>query len=267
MTSTHVLDLFKLTNKSALVTGGAKGLGTEINEGLLEAEVKTLFFCGRGRHGSLVTEQERLSELFPQARVFGLQCDVSEESQVQELVQQIKSKVKNIDILVNNAGVTWNAPTLDQTFSTWHRVIDTNLTGLFLITREVANELMILAGGGTIINISSILAFRGVDVGSQIGYSASKAAVLGLTRQLAIEWSKWKIRVNAIAPSFIEGDTMANIFTNKDSPMRETLLNMIPTNKFNHPNDIKAAICFLASAASSNITGQFLTLDGGFSVK
>ncbi|MFX0206647.1 MAG: SDR family NAD(P)-dependent oxidoreductase [Candidatus Hodarchaeota archaeon] len=267
MKSTHVLDLFKLTGKVALVTGGAKGIGSIINEGLLEAGVSTLIFCGRGRHGSLEDEQNHLSDLFPLANIHALQCDVSDEAQVKEMVRRIKSEIDRIDILINNAGVTWNAPTVDQTLATWHRVIDINLTGLFLITREVANELMIPKGGGTIINISSILAFQGVVVGSQIGYTASKAGVLGLTRQLAIEWSKWNIRVNAITPSFIEGDTMAKVFTNKDSPVRETLLETIPLKRFNHPNDIKSATCFLASDASSNITGQYLVLDGGFSVR
>ncbi|MFX1505850.1 MAG: SDR family NAD(P)-dependent oxidoreductase [Promethearchaeota archaeon] len=267
MKSTHVLDLFKLTGKVALVTGGAKGIGSIINEGLLEAGVSTLIFCGRGRHGSLEDEQNRLSDLFPLANIHVLQCDVSDEAQVKEMVRRIKSEIDRIDILINNAGVTWNAPTVDQTLATWHRVIDINLTGLFLITREVANELMIPKGGGTIINISSILAFQGVVVGSQIGYTASKAGVLGLTRQLAIEWSKWNIRVNAITPSFIEGDTMAKVFTNKDSPVRETLLEEIPLKQFNHPNDIKSATCFLASDASSNITGQYLVLDGGFSAR
>ena len=267
MNSTHVLDLFKLTGRVALVSGGAKGLGTVINEGLLEAGVNTLIFCGRGRHGSLEDEQERLSKLFNDAKIVGVQCDVSNESQVQSMVQKIKNDVSRIDILINNAGVTWNAPTLDQTLENWHRVIDTNLTGLFLLTRDVANELMIPKGGGTIVNISSILAFQGVEVGSQIGYTASKAGVLGLTRQLAIEWSKWNVRVNAIAPSFIEGDTMAKVFTNDDSPMRETLLELIPTKRFNQANDLKAAVCFLASEASSNITGQHIILDGGLTVK
>lgn len=267
MNSKHVLDLFKLTGRVALVTGGAKGLGTVINEGLLEAGVTSLIFCGRGRHGSLENEQERLSELFSQATIHAFQCDVSDESQVQSMVQKIKNEVDQVDILINNAGVTWNAPTVDQTLATWHRVIDINLTGLFLITREIANELMIPKGGGTIINISSILAFQGIEVGSQIGYTASKAGVLGLTRQLAIEWSKWNVRVNAVAPSFIEGDTMAKVFTSKDSPMRETLLETIPLKHFNHPNDLKAATCFLASDASSNITGQYLVLDGGLSAK
>jgi gluconate 5-dehydrogenase len=267
MNSTHVLDLFKLTGKVALVSGGAKGLGTVINEGLLEAGVNTLIFCGRGRHGSLEDEQERLSKLFNDVKIVVVQCDVSDESQVQSMVQKIKNDVSRIDILINNAGVTWNAPTLDQTLANWHRVIDTNLTGLFLLTREVANELMIPKGGGTVVNISSTLALQGVEVGSQIGYTASKAGVLGLTRQLAIEWSKWNVRVNAIAPSFIEGDTMAKVFTNDDSPTRETLLELIPTKRFNQANDLKAAVCFLASEASSNITGQHIILDGGLTVK
>ncbi|MFX0124518.1 MAG: SDR family NAD(P)-dependent oxidoreductase [Candidatus Hodarchaeota archaeon] len=267
MNSRHVLDLFKLTGRVALVTGGAKGVGTVINEGLLEAGITTLIFCGRGRHGSLEDEQNRLSELFPSVNILAFQCDISDESQVQSMVKSIKNEVGRVDILINNAGVTWNAPTVDQTLATWHRVIDINLTGLFIVTREVANELMIPKGGGTIINISSILAFQGIEVGSQIGYTASKAGVLGLTRHLAIEWSRWFIRVNAIAPSFIEGDTMAKVFTNEDSPMREALLESIPLKHFNHPNDLKSAICFLASDASSNITGQCLVLDGGLSAR
>ncbi|UCG04219.1 MAG: SDR family oxidoreductase [Candidatus Heimdallarchaeota archaeon] len=267
MNSKNVLDLFKLTGRVALVTGGAKGVGTVINEGLLEAGVTTLIFCGRGRHGSLDDERNRLSESFPSTNIHAYQCDISDESQVKSMIQNIKKEVGGVDILINNAGVTWNAPTVDQTLATWHRVLDINLTGLFLITREVANELMIPKSGGTIINISSILAFQGIAVGSQIGYTASKAGVLGLTRHLAIEWSKWNIRVNAIAPSFIEGDTMAKVFTSEDSPMRETLLESVPLKHFNHPNDIKSATCFLASDASSNITGQYLVLDGGLSVK
>ena len=267
MSSANVLDLFKLTGKVALVTGGAKGVGSVINEGLLEAGAATLIFCGRGRHGSLEDERNRLTELFPMANIHAFHCDISDESQVRDMVQNIKKVVGRIDILINNAGVTWNAPTVDQTLATWHRVIDINLTGLFLITREVANELMIPKGGGTIINISSILAFQGVEIGSQIGYTASKAGVLGLTRHLAIEWSKWHIRVNAIAPSYIEGDTMAKVFTSEESPVRESLLEMIPLKHFNFPNHIKSAICFLASDASSNITGQYLVLDGGLSAR
>lgn len=267
MSSSYVLELFKLTGKVALVTGGAKGLGTAINEGLLEAGVKTLIFCGRGRHGSLDAEQERLSEKF-NANILGIQCDVSDESSVKEMVQQIKNNnIERVDILINNAGLTWNAPTIDQTLVTWHRVIDVNLTGLFLVTREIANDFMIPQTGGSIVNISSILAIQGIEVGAQIGYTASKSGVLGLTRQLAAEWSIHKIRVNAILPSFIEGDTMAKVFTNEDSPVRNSILDTIPIRRFAHFNDLKATICFLVSDASSYITGQSLVLDGGITIK
>ncbi|MFX0051484.1 MAG: SDR family NAD(P)-dependent oxidoreductase [Candidatus Hermodarchaeota archaeon] len=267
MSSKQVLDLFKLTRKVALVTGGAKGLGTAINEGLLEAGVTTLIFCGRGRHGSLDAERERLSEKFD-ANILGVHCDVSDEGSVKNLMQQIKqNNIERVDILINNAGLTWNAPTIDQTLATWRRVIDVNLTGLFLVTREIANDFMIPQIGGSIINISSILAFQGIEVGAQIGYTASKSGILGLTRQLAAEWSIYKIRVNAILPSFIEGNTMAKVFTNEDSPVRDSILDSIPIRRFADFLDMKAAICFLASEASSYITGQSLVLDGGMSIK
>ncbi|MHA1969828.1 MAG: SDR family NAD(P)-dependent oxidoreductase, partial [Candidatus Hodarchaeales archaeon] len=215
MTQINVIDLFRLTNKVAFVTGGAKGLGIVINEGLLEAGVKKLFFCGRGRHGSIEAESSRLTELFPEAEIIGHQCDISDESQIGLMIEEIKTQTEQIDILVNNAGVTWATPSTDQTMKSWHRVIDTNLTGTFLITRDIAREFMIpKTQGSSIINISSVLAIQGNAEAPQVGYTASKSALLGLTRQLAIEWAIHKIRVNCILPSFVEGiDSMAKMFT------------------------------------------------------
>ena len=170
--------------------------------------------------------------------------------------------------MVNNAGSTWNAPTIDQTLKSWNRVISTNLTGAFLLTREIAREFMIPQTSGTIINISSLLALKGNAEISQIGYSASKNALLGLTRQLAIEWSPYKIRINAIVPSFFEGvDSMANIFTMEGSPVRDSLLDFIPLRRFTQPADLQAAVGYLASQASSFMTGQYLVLCGGMSIK
>ena len=121
---------------------------------------------------------------------------------------------------------------------------------------------------GSIINISSLLAIQGNAEAPQVGYTASKSALLGLTRQLAIEWAIHKIRTNCILPSFIEGiDSMAKMFTSDGSTIRETLLDMITLTRFVQPNDLKAAVCFLASDASSYITGQGIVLDGGLSVK
>jgi len=185
------------------------------------------------------------------------------------MIEEIKTATDKIDILVNNAGVTWATPSTDQTMKSWHRVIDTNLTGTFLITRDVAREFMIpKTQRSSIINISSVLAIQGNAEAPQVGYTASKSALLGLTRQLAIEWAIHKIRVNSILPSFVEGiDSKAKMFTMDGSPIRETLLDMIPLTRFAQSNDLKAVICFLASDASSYITGQKIVMDGGLSIK
>jgi NAD(P)-dependent dehydrogenase (short-subunit alcohol dehydrogenase family) len=261
-----VLDLFKLTKKKALVTGGAKGVGREINQGLLEAGVETLIFCGRGRHGSLDDEQKRLLNLFPGRDIRGIKCDISQEDEIQSLINQVRD-IEVLDILVNNAGATWAVPSLDQTLKSWHRAIDTNLTGTFLMCRDIIKEFMIKnENGGSIINIASVLGLKGVAEIAQIGYSASKSAILGLTRQLAIEFASNRIRVNAICPGFIEGDSMAEIFTKEGSPVRETLIEMVPLGRFVSAADIKAIVTFLASEASAYITGQTIPLGGGITV-
>jgi len=262
-----VLDLFKLTGKNALVTGGAKGIGTKINESLLEAGVKSLTFCGRGRHGSMEEEQGRLQELFPDRDIRGIKCDITEETDIDSLIESIKD-LKSLEILVNNAGVTWLAPTMDQTLKSWNRTIDTNLTGTFLVCRNIIRDMMLgKCDSASIINIASILGIKGNAEVSQIGYTASKSGLLGLTRQLAIEFASNDIRVNSILPGFIEGDTMAEIFTQEGSPIRETLTDMIPLRRFVSSNDIKGLVTFLASEASSYITGQSIVLAGGLSVK
>ena len=263
-----VLDLFSLSGKAAFVTGGAKGLGTSINEGLLEAGVNSLFFCGRGRHGSINDEEKRLKEKFPGVQIKGFICDVSNEEQLNHIVKELKNYVKYLDILICNAGVTWAAPTSEQTLQSWSKVIDTNLTGSFLVVREFSREFIKSnPNGGTIILISSLLALQGTAIIPQIGYTASKSALLGLTRQLAVEWAP-QIRVNSIVPSFFEGiDSMAQMFTVKGSPVRDSLIEMIPLRRFINPSDLKAAICYLGSEASAAITGQYLVLDGGLSVK
>ncbi|MHA1978007.1 MAG: SDR family NAD(P)-dependent oxidoreductase [Candidatus Hodarchaeales archaeon] len=261
-----VLDLFKLTNKTALVTGGAKGIGRKINEAFLEAGVESLIFCGRGRHGSLEEEQNRLTDLWPSRDIRGIACDISNESEIHSLIDKIRD-LKNLDILVNNAGATWAAPTLDQTLKSWHRAIDTNLTGTFLMCKNVIQEFMLTNDkGGSIINIASILALKGVAEIAQIGYSASKSALLGLTRQLAIEFASNHIRANVICPGFIEGDSMAEIFTKEGSPIRETLIEMVPLRRFVSANDMKGIVTFLASDASSYLTGQTIALGGGLTV-
>ncbi len=176
--------------------------------------------------------------------------------------------MKSLEILVNNAGVTWLAPTMDQTLKSWHRTIDTNLTGTFLVCRNIIRDMMLgKCESASIINIASIISIIGTDDAPQIGYTASKAGMLGLTRQLAIEFASNDIRVNAILPGFIEGDTMAELFTKEGSPIRDTLTEQIPLRRFVNANDIKGLVTFLASEASAFITGQSIVLAGGVSIK
>lgn len=263
----NVLDLFKLNGKSALVTGGAKGLGTAINEGLCETGLSKLIIIGRNRHGQLSEEKKRLNELFS-CEILPIACDISKEDQVKALVEKINQNGFSVEILINSAGITWNLPTIDQSIDSWNKVLNTNLTGTFLMCREIANNFMIPQQRGSIINMSSLLALIGNAEISQIGYSASKSAILGLTRQLAVEWANHNIRVNSVIPSFFDGiDSMSKMFTNEQSPVRELLLDMIPLRKFVSPDDLKAVICYLASEASSIMTGQSIILDGGFMVK
>ncbi len=262
-----IIDLFKLDGKKCLVTGGAKGIGKKISEGLLEAGANTLIFCGRGRHGSLENEESRLKSLFPEQDIRGVKCDISDENSIKDMIGKI-SDISTLDVLINSAGVTWAVSTLDQTLKSWHRTLDTNLTGTFLMCREIIKEMMINNdNGGSIINVSSILGIKGVAETPQIGYSATKSGLLGLTRQLAVEFANNKIRVNAVLPGFIEGDSMAEIFTKEGSPIREALIEMVPLKRFVNEKDIQGIITFLASDASSYITGQSIVLGGGVSVK
>lgn len=261
-----VMDLFRLDGKKCLVTGGAKGIGKKIGEGLLEAGASTLIFIGRGRHGSLEEEETRLKSLFPDRDIRGLKCDISDENSIKNMIDQIRD-LSTLDVLVNNAGLTWLAPTVDQTLKSWYRTLDTNLTGTFLMCKEIIKEMMIYNDrGSSIINISSILAIRGVAEISQIGYSATKSGLLGLTRQLAVEFAGNNIRVNAVLPGFIEGESMAEIFTKEGSPIRETLIDMVPLKRFVNEKDIQGIITFLASDASAFITGQSIVVGGGVSV-
>ncbi|MHA2347030.1 MAG: SDR family NAD(P)-dependent oxidoreductase [Candidatus Hodarchaeales archaeon] len=262
-----VMDSFKLNGKKCLVTGGAKGIGKKISEGLLEAGASTLIFCGRGRHGSLEDEESRLKTLFPEQDIRGIKCDISDEESINNMIEQI-CDISTLDVLVNNAGVTWAVPTLDQTLKSWNRTLDINLTGTFLLTKAIIKELMIYnKNGASILNISSMLAIKGVAELSQIGYSATKSALLGLTRQLAVEFAGNNIRVNAILPGFIEGDSMAEIFTKDGSPIRESLVEMVPLKRLVSQEDIQGIVTFLASDAASYITGQSIVLCGGASVK
>ncbi|MHA2281994.1 MAG: SDR family oxidoreductase [Candidatus Hodarchaeales archaeon] len=261
-----VKQLFDLTGKKALVTGGATGIGFTMAEGLAEAGADVAI-CGRGRHGSLEEAKSQLKE--KGTEIIAEKCDVSLEDDIIKLVDYLEEKNFAVDILVNNAGVSWGAPSAEVPIEKWNMVIDINLTGTFLVTKEIANRFMITKQGGSIINIASVAGLVGGISGGEIGiasYAASKAGVVGITKQLAIEWANASIRVNAIAPSWFPS-YMSRHFTGEDSPVREALMEENPMGRFGEPWELKGVVVFLASKASSYITGTVIPIDGGITLK
>ena len=251
--------LFSLDGKTGLVTGGATGIGYSMAEGLLEAGARVII-CGRGRHGSLEAASKKLGQIGPE--VVGINCDVSKEDDVQHLVSTITEMSLKVDVLVNNAGVTWGHPTESLALEKWKMVIDINLTGTFLMCREVITNFMLPRGqGGSIINIASVAAYKGGEIGLA-AYNSSKAGVIGLTKQLAIEYASNGIRVNAIAPSWFPS-YMSRFFTDEESPMRKTLENQNPMGRLGESWELKGVVVFLAGNASTYITGAVIPVDGG----
>jgi gluconate 5-dehydrogenase len=258
----RVTELFDLVGTRGLVTGGATGIGYTMAQGLAEAGAAVVI-CGRGRHGSLKDATTKLSEFGTE--IFSQKCDVSNEDDVKQMITELVDQGFSLDTVVNNAGISWGHPSEKLPLGDFTKVIDVNLTGTFLVARETAKQFMIPAQSGSIINISSTSAFIGGEVGIA-GYSASKAGVLGLTRQLAIEWASYGIRVNAICPSWFPS-YMTRHFTGDDSPLRETLVAENPMGRFGEPWELKGVIVFLASKASSYINGAAIPVDGGLLVK
>jgi gluconate 5-dehydrogenase len=253
----HIRDLFSLANKTALITGGSRGLGEEMAEALAEAGAR-LYLLAR-REQWLQPTLERLRTAGFEAH--GGLCDVSDPEQVARAVAGAEQAMGSIDILVNNAGVTWGAPAEDMPLDKWRQVIDVNLTGTWLFSQEVGRRMIARGKGGVLVNTASIAGLRG-GVGddiSLVGYCASKAGVLGLTRELAGRWGSKGIRVNAIAPGFFPS-RMADAMIEK---VRGRIEARTPLGRIGAPGELKGVVVFLASQASSYITGQTIVVDGG----
>ena len=254
--------LFNLEGKTALVTGGGRGLGEWLATGLAEAGAdvviasRKLEACER-----VAAAVEKLGR-----RAWAIEADISDLEDIEELVDDTLSRVSRLDILVNNAAFAWGAPLFDHTAKQWDRVFDLNLRGLFFLSQRVAKH-MVEAGGGNIIHISSVAALRGVSdmLEPSIAYTASKGALHPLTRDMAIKLAPHGIRVNAIAPGAFDTDLLAYI---RSDPERDrAFLARMPLGRVGQEDDAKGAVVYLASAASAFVTGQILVVDGGWSVQ
>ncbi len=250
--------LFDLSARVAVVTGGSRGLGLEIAEGLAEAGA-SLMLCARREEWLTPAVGALRDRGF---RVEGSVCDVSDPQQVHAVVSATIEKLGRIDILVNNAGISWGENPETMPLEQWRRVLDTNLTGAFLFSQAAGRE-MLNAKSGSIINIASIAGVRSSVHGPHYaGYTASKAGLMGLTRELAASWGPRGIRVNAIAPGFFHSRLADKVIGLVEPSIKAR--NPIP--RVGDAGELKGVAVFLASAASSYITGQVIAVDGGATI-
>lgn len=257
MTKT-VKELFDLTGRTAIVTGGSRGIGKEMAEALAEAGAN-LMLCARRAEWLEDTVNEFRDRGF---NVDGTVADVAKQEEVEAMVTATVSRFGSVEILVNNAGVSWGAMPEDMPLEKWQRVLDVNLTGCFLMAQAAGRE-MLKNSRGSIINISSISGITSSANGPfYAGYVASKAGLIGLTRELAASWGRRGIRVNAIAPGFFHSRLADAVIDIYERSIQEN--NVIP--RIGNEGELKGVTVFLASDASSYITGQTIAVDGGMTV-
>ena len=250
------MKLFDLTGKTAIVSGGGKGIGRQMAEGLAEAGAN-LVLCARNaeRCEQAAGELEQLG-----VKALGLGCDVRDPEQVEAVVARTVADFGAVDVLVNNAGTVWGATPEDMPLEGWQKVVDVNLTGVFLFS-QAAGRAMIDRGGGSIVNIASVAGLHGAppEFVQTVVYHATKGGVIAFTRDLAWKWAQHGIRVNAIAPGWFPSDMSKFVL----DLAGEELLRRVPLRRFGGPEDLKGPVVFLASDASAYVTGHTLVVDGG----
>ena len=254
-------DMFSLKGKVALVTGGGRGIGKFIATGLAEAGAD-IILTSRKIKNLEATAAELMAN--QKVKAAAIACDMAKEDTVEAMLKEAVAKFGRIDILVNNAGATWGAPTLDFPLEKWDQLFNVNVRGVWVLTQKVA-RIMKEQGGGNIINISSVMAFRGSleEAHPAVPYNSTKAAINLLTMNLAVKLAPYKIRVNAIAPGFFHTDMMAYIDKPEFKPIRDAIVNEIPLRRVGEIDDMKGVAVFLASDASQFITGHVMVVDGG----
>jgi NAD(P)-dependent dehydrogenase (short-subunit alcohol dehydrogenase family) len=251
-----VMELFDLKGKTAIVTGGATGLGRQMAFGLAEAGAN-IVICSRKLERCQETAQ-KIEALGVKAKA--LRCDLNREDEIDQVVKETVSWFKKIDILVNNSGRTWGASVEELELENWRKVMEVNITGTFLFSQKAGRE-MIKQGGGKIINIVSYAGLIGTDPDylNAIPYNTSKGAVVAFTKDLAVKWAKYGIHVNAISPGWYGTEMTQWSMDHQGQKMLDRML----IKRFGGEDDLKGAVVFLASKASDYVTGQILCVDGG----
>ncbi|WP_119068782.1 SDR family oxidoreductase [Rubrobacter indicoceani] len=253
----NALDLFRLDGKTAVVTGGGRGLGRYMAEALSDAGANVVV-CSR--------KQEPLDEVKADieaagGRALAVAADITEEGDVEKVVSAAESEFGGVDILVNNSGATWGAPTEEMPPERFDHVMKVNVRGTFLMSQAVGRRMIERGSGGKIINIASVAGLVGGNPKymQTIGYNSSKGAIVNMTRDLATGWARYDINVNAIAPGWFPTKMSGGLI----EKFGDEMLADIPLNRFGTPEELKGVIVFLASPAAAYMTGQTVVVDGG----
>ena len=249
-----MLDMFKLDGKVAIVTGASRGLGQGIIVGLAKAGADIV---GVGQ--SDMSETRKLVESIGKKFV-EVKADLTKQDKLDDIIQVCKKEFGRVDILVNNAGTIRREDAINYTEKDWDDILNLNLKTVFFLSQKVAKEFMKQKTGGKIINIASMLSFQG---GIRVpAYTASKSAIMGITKALANEWAKYNINVNAIAPGYMATDNTKAL--REDEKRSEEILSRIPAGRWGTKEDMAGAAVFLASSASDYVNGHTLAVDGGW---
>jgi NAD(P)-dependent dehydrogenase (short-subunit alcohol dehydrogenase family) len=250
--------LFSLEGKTALITGGARGLGKAMAEAL--AQVGSNIVIADMEAASAEKAADELA--YFGTKTLGLEVDVTNEAQVHKAIDRVVSDFKELNIVINNAGICQKIKVENQSLEDWKKTMDVNVNGVFLISKYAGKQ-MKAQGGGSIINIASMSSFI-ANTEAQCAYNASKAAVAMMTKCMASEWVNDNIRVNAIAPGYMKTDMTKPIF----APGGELahVLDMVPMNRLGEPHELGGLAIYLASEASSFVTGSSFIVDGGYTI-
>ncbi len=249
--------MFNLSNKVAIVTGAGRGIGQAIALGFAEANADVVVIARNAKE--IGETKERIEALGRKSLAF--QLDVTDDVGINEMVEQVYQEFGRIDILVNNAGINLRNQIFNMPKDDWDKIINTNLTSMFLLNKAVG-KYMVEKRSGSVINISSVAGIVGMRTG--VAYASSKAAIIQMTKTLALEWGKYNVRINAIAPWYFRTPLTENLLNNQDY-LRE-VEGKTPLGRVGELKELVAPAIFLASDAASYITGHTLVVDGGMSI-